>query len=468
MKKTLSILLSVLILLSSCVFFSSCAKVTEKDVEKNAYKTLSEAYASTIAAFFPDAANLNPAIYRATKNGAVTLSLESKTLLGEAGIDRISDTVYVNSSKEKIANDFSFTQNGEEYAARFFMNEEGLVLQSEDLFNQKTGFGLFPESLAENFKSSDLAKLFFADQDLNAIQEVLDQVDEAYEDAFDSLENYEEEAKEAFDRMAAVLKQKVTEENKQVVVSYSITNQTLKALLSEFENEILDPDNEIDQILSEMDDSVEIDLTFSIYLNQKTGLIDQITEDVSFSDPASDAKGTIDIQYTFGEDAIKILLDFNVDGEKGKGEFVLNKKEDDSSVSYTASVLLEDGEEKMEFAPFSYKFEKESGEFTAEFDLREIAEDDSALIVIGGKAEGSADKASIQITSIRYDEITINLDLQILFEANKKMPAEPDETKDVVKLTEDELVQWISDISSSKIAGLFGAQSETDSFAEAV
>ena len=50
-------------------------------------KTLAAQLCSEVRAFFPDAANLNPAIYRATKNGAVTnfilLGFEGLLLLSE-------------------------------------------------------------------------------------------------------------------------------------------------------------------------------------------------------------------------------------------------------------------------------------------------------------------------------------------------------------------------------------------------
>lgn len=475
MKKTLSILLSVVILLSSCVFFSSCTKVSEKDVTKEPYKTLSKAYAETLMQIFTDDANVLPAIQKATQKGAVSFSLKSKTLFADSGIDEIRDTVYLNAEEVKMANDLALTFNGEDYSARFFMDEDGLILQSEDLLNQKTAFALSPETLAEHFKTSDLAALLFPEQDLSEIQKALEQLEEAYEDFFDSLEDADESAEEEFERVSRIFKQSVLKQKidgkPYLAVSYTINNETIKAFLREYKDEIADPENALDEAISQLDESAAIDFTLRLFLNQKTALIDEITLKGSVTDLTTEekTKSEIDAKFLFAADSIQGLLELNEGEDHGEAELLLKKEEKDGAVRYQLTVKLDDNGEKTEFAPVSYEIEKKSGEFALEFDLKDVLDDETAFVVIEGKLEGESDRASIVIHSIRYDEVTLNLELQLLFEAGKAMPAEPKEPKDVILLTQDEIATLINDISTSKIGSLLtGAQSNTESLAEAV
>ena len=116
MKKILSLLLVLCMIATSCVLFSSCAKVSTKDVEKDPQATLSEAIQNTSASFFTDEANANKVINEALKSGSISVLFESPDLLGGM-ITKISETIYLDGTNQKFVSDTNVTMNSSSKSA---------------------------------------------------------------------------------------------------------------------------------------------------------------------------------------------------------------------------------------------------------------------------------------------------------------------------------------------------------------
>ncbi len=464
MKKLLSVLLVVCMLISTCVLFTSCAKVNVKDVEKNPYQTITEASMKTTAQFFTDDANISKAINKTSKNGAITISLESKTLLGEIGINKISDTIYMNTENQKYVNDIFVNYNNQDLAARLFIDKDGILINSEDILNNANTYGIYPETLAQKFKTSVWATTVFAGQNLDEIVESLEEFRDSYKKVFENEVDVEAE----FIKITGLLNQQLSEEkidkNKYIVISYTISNQTIKAVLNEYKDDFKDADLDVNDLIEEIDDNAIIDLTVNRYLNKKTGLfdLDTINGSITAKTDGENSKADIEANITYGTNSIN----FNLKGINGDDEYkasaILTKENTDATVKYSLTVSTSENDEKTEKNPFTYTYTKESGDFTLEVDLDgfEIADDINGKITIAGNVKGTDDTAEIAIKSIKHEDITLSLDFTVKFDSKATMPEKPTDAKDVIDMTEDDLTNVLNGIQTSKLGKALGLISE--------
>lgn len=459
MKKLLSVLLVVCMLISTCVLFTSCAKVNVKDVEKNPYETITEASIKTMAQFFTDDANISEAINKTMANGAVTVSLESKTLLGEMGINKISDTIYMNAADKKFVNDIFVNYNDQDLTARLFIDKNGILINSEDIINNKNTYGIYPETLAQKFKTSVLASTVFAGQDLDEIENTLEQFRDAYKEAFEK----DVDAKEEFNKLAGLLKQEISEEeidkNDYVVISYTISNETIKAVLNAYKSDMVENATDIDEMIKELDDSAVIDLTVKSYLNKKTALFDLQTISGFITSKLGDdveSKADINVDVTYGANSININFKGINDDDEYKASAILTKEATDSTVKYALALSVSENDVTKAIKPFTYTYTRESGDFIIDLDLSDIVDDESALIAIQGNVKGTADSTEIAIKSVKYDEVTLSLNLTVKFDATAQMPETPSDVKDAVDLTEDDLTNILNGIQGGKLGSALG------------
>ena len=142
-----------------------------------------------MAEFLTDDANIKRAIGGTLKNGVATISLESKSLLGDAGINKISDTIYFDAQNKKYINDITVNLKDQDIAGRFFVDKNGILISSEDVLNNKNTYGIYPETLAQKFKTSTIASTIFAGQNHDEIQDMLNKFKEAYKEVFEKLKS---------------------------------------------------------------------------------------------------------------------------------------------------------------------------------------------------------------------------------------------------------------------------------------
>ncbi len=450
MKKLLSILLVISMFVSSCILFTGCDKVKLKDIESKPYETITVATQKTMAQFFTDDTKIGKTIKQTMYKGATTVSFESKSLLDEIGIKKISDTVYSDVPNKKTAHDILVNYYDENLSARLFVDKNGILINSEDILNNKNTYGIFPETLASKFKTSVFASTLFEGQNLDEIVDILEEFRDVYKEAF---ENNEENEKAEFIKITNLLKQQIFEEeidkNDYIVIKYEISNSTLKSIYDEYKNDLIEEAPGFNDPFAELDESAEIYLSVKSYLNKKTALYDKtvisgfITQDKTNS--------IINACITYAAD--KMTFDFSVVSGKDEASLksVLNKEITDSTVKYVMDMTVRENDVSKEIKPFTYTYTKESGDFTVDLDLRDLVDDKEALITLSGNLKNSAEDAEITIKSIKYDLTTIFFDLTFKFEPNKSMPETPAEAKDVIDLTEDDLMNIMEGIQNSKL-----------------
>lgn len=467
MKKLLSILLVISMLITTCVLFTSCNKVTIKNVENKPYETLNNAYKDAMAEFLTDDANIKRAIGGTLKNGAATISLESKSLLGDAGINKISDTIYFDAQNKKYVNDITVNLKDQDIAGRFFVDKNGILISSEDVLNNKNTYGIYPETLAQKFKTSTIASTIFAGQNHDEIQDMLNKFKEAYKEVFEAEEtNIEAE----FNKLAGLLKQTFTEEKIEktnyIVATYTISNATVTDLLNAYKDDInkiaeaSGEEGDISDLIKDMNESLDFDFAIKVYINAKTALIEKNTISGVLTNKEDDENvtGTINGEITFAPQAINVKLEAKNTStdESAKFEAVINKTVDGSTVKFDVNIKVSEDDISKEMNPYTYTFNKDSGDFTIKLDLSDIVDDEKAIIVVSGNIKSDNSGAEIVITSVKYDDTTINLNLSIKFEPNKQIPQAPSDVKDVVDMTEDDIMNIMNGITTSKLGKLLG------------
>ena len=75
-------------------------------------------------------------------------------------------------------------------------------------------------------------------------------------------------------------------------------------------------------------------------------------------------------------------------------------------------------------------------------------------VVVKGKVTSDKNSAAISVNSVKYDNVEVELKLDITFNASAEMPATPADVKDVVDLTEEDLEKVMEDFQSSKLGAL--------------
>lgn len=460
MKKLLSLILVISMFVSSCILFTGCDKVKLKDIESKPYETITVATQKTFSQFFTDDAKISKTIKQAMYKGATTVSFESKALLEDIGIKKISDTVYTDISNKKTAHDIFVNYYDENLSARLFADKNGIIINSEDILNNKNAYGIYPETLASKFKTSVFASTLFEGQNLDEIEDVLEQFRDVYKEAF---ENDEENEKEEFIKLTGLLKQEFAEEeidkNDYIVIKYTINNQTIKAVFDEYKNDLIESTSDINNVINDLDESADIDLTVKSYLNKKTALYEKTV--ISGSLTQNDIKCDINCNITYGADKITFDFKAEADGDEATITATLSKETTDASVKYALDLTIGENGVSKEFKPFTYTYTKANGDFVIDIDLRKVVDDEEALITVSGTLKTSATDAEITVKSVKYNDTTISFDLTCKFEPNKSMPETPSEAKDIVNLTEDDLVSIMEGIQNSKLGKAIEKSMET-------
>ena len=462
MRKLLSFTLAFCLLLSAFVCMTSCDKVSEKKMEKDPISVLSNAMESSTSQFFADTANVGPTVAKAMKNGSLSISLEAE-LLEEFNVGKITETLYMNQKDKKYVSDTLVNFNGEDLTARIFLDDKGLVINSQAVLGSDLSYAISPATLAEKFAGSSLAKsIGVTDKEtVDQVNEVLSSVADAYKKMFES---NKKDAKELENKLLDILNITVSEQALPVegatsadcvVASCNFTNETYEAYLRLIMDEIK-LDNEelsasLDEAMDSMMDEMDIDLKINVFVSKKTGLCEMITIKGSFSEDSMEAPVEIDASVTFSKTAIKVSAQVTADGEVVTVAADLTKEESKDGVTYQLVAKAKQSGTSIILADLTAAYTKGSGDFTITADIPELIEED---VVVKGKIVSDKNSATVSINSIKYDNVEVELKLDMTFNATAKIPETPANVKDVVDLTDKDIEKLMEDFQSSKLGAL--------------
>ena len=441
---------------------ASCDKVNEKKMEKDPVTVLSNAMENSTTQFFTDTAKINPIIAKAMHSGSLSISLEAE-LLKEANIGKISETLYMNQKDKKVVSDTLVNYDGEDLSARLIVDQNGIIVNSSSILGSDTSYGLFPATLAEKFTSSELAEIMGLTEaeDIAEVNKVLSTVADAYKKAF---ETDKKDSNELSNKLLATLEMTVSEQKIPcdggkdmdcIVASYKFTNATyeayLKLMMEEMNITSETLSTSIDEAISDMKEEMDIDLTISVFVNAKKGNCEKMTVTGTFAEESMEKPAEIDASITFSATAITVSVDVTVDEEVATVTADLTKEETKEGVTYQFTVKVKQSGTSVIFADLAVNYVKSSGDFTITAELPEMIEED---VVVKGKITSNKNSATIAINSVKYDNVEVELKLDITFNATAEIPKTPADVKDVVDLTEKDLEKLMEDFQSSKLGAL--------------
>lgn len=459
MKKILSIILVLSMLLTSCLLLISCSKVSVKDVEKDAYTTISAAMQNTSESFFEKNADAEKALEKALKCGAFTLSFESDELMG-GDLTKISETFYVDSKNEKFVSDTSVTYNGKALCALLFLDEAGLKLKSQSILGSDKALAINVSSIKENLKGSTLAEILgLTDEDVAEIIEVINNIESELKS--NSEENLEK-AKEFYNELYALCGQTVTEEkiekDKYVVVTYTINNEAIKAIINKYvefmseyypEDMTEDLEEEIDAAIAEIDETVDVAINAKLYINRKANEITKITFDGSFTS-FSNEKAEINAEISFSETEIKATASASLPSEESmSAEMLIQKEKKDGNTTYTLSIDAKTGSVQIDLLNASYTSAKD-GSITVKADIYSDVYD-RMTFELKGKLTSAKNEMNLEFSSLKLNDETYTFKATFSAKAMSEIIASPSDAKDVMELTEDEWMEIAEEIQNSEL-----------------
>ena len=108
--------------------------------------------------------------------------------------------------------------------------------------------------------------------------------------------------------------------------------------------------------------------------------------------------------------------------------------------------VKEDGETQL---TGSLTYSKDSGKF-------KLSAGDDGEFVLEGKITGDESKATLAVSSVTVEEATIELDIEITFDADADIPSTPSNAKNILTMDEDDVEEFVADLKESKLFALFG------------
>ena len=451
MKRILSIALIISMLLTTGILMTSCSKVNASSVEKDAQKVIGESVKNAGAEFFDFGSGFEEVATKALNGGSAAISFEGEFL---GAIEKISETLYFNAKDEKAVSDTIIKVNGEDISLRAYLNKEGVILGGKDVFGSETNYALNLNTFFDKFPDSTLAAMFgFPSGD----EEIKKQFADMKEQLTSSVESV---SKDTANELLALLDQKVDTAKvtdamgksvKCVVVTYTVNNTTIKAFAEKVAQVGDIPKEELDTALEALNE-ISINGTISLAINQKNGNLTRC--DISLSITEEEVTGAFEGALCFSSEKITLNGSLKEDGTSiGELSFVFDKKEEKDKVVYTGKLDVKEDGISINALNIILTSEK-SGDFKIECDVFTEEGEDREGITVKGKLTESKNEAKLEITSIETQGITVSFNLAFEVKAKAEMPKTPDNAKDIVTLTEAELMELMEKLGSSKLAEL--------------
>ena len=490
MKKILSLVLVACMLFSAIGLLSSCGKaVNVKDFEENPTEALAKVMSNSNG-MFADELGIGEIIAGSANGGSVSIVFASDTLLGD--ITSINETIYMNGADKQFVSDTVVKYDGQDLAARVFVDKNGLILNSESLLGSNKYIEINMATLAEKFTDSALAQLMGMPDEAKAeVEQVLTTVKDVYEKYFTMFDDVQAKNAELATNLLEALEPTFTEatvsvdgkDYKCIVVSYTLNNKTIEAFMdvymdfymetmgdmfegfealagADIDEAMADMKTQIDEAMAEMNETVDIDLKLNMNIEAKSAAIisETLKGKIVLKDVYEGEEDTVnvDCEMIFGEDKITF------DGEwiYGDETFNLNAaitktvKGDTATFNAIANYkLVEDGEtEEGKIADITYTYTHKTGEFKLEGTIG--PEDDSMEFGLEGTIKVEKDTATFKITSVTADAVTLKFDLTVTFNKTAEIPARPTDATDVVDMTEGNWVDLITEIQNGPLGAL--------------
>lgn len=448
MKKLLACLLILSLLAASCTLFSSCiSKVSEYNLEEDPQKVIHRSLNTTAQEFFTDDADAVRVIREAMERGALSVEVERT---GEGEALKLSETVYRNLPEKQIVSDTALTLGDSEFAARLFMEPDGLILSGETVLGSKRAF---------SFRLSDVIGLLTeqlpgASDPTNVYGTLPEILDELYEQGFDLPSDEDEEN---LNRYLAQLDPFI--ENRTLTdadgrktrctsITYTLSNATIRRYMKQMVADMDVEQAEQEQLQAELDATFEklnrtaaIDLELCLTINRWNAKMELVEIDGTirtFEQYEEDRRDlTLDADVTFADDRIALVAQLT-GGEQPLGlQATLKKEVVNDTYRYKLDLDVTRGSITVEYLNLTYEYAKRTGAISLVADAFETPET-RATLAISGKLTVTKSYVNLVLDEIRYNDLAVNWKLSVLFDKTAELPPTPTNVKKLADLTEDE------------------------------
>ena len=463
MKKLLSVVL-LLMLFTLCFSLASCGGDEGVDVDlvnANALKVLTEAVENTNNKFFAgdESDSAYAAITEALDKGALEIKFDGGELINSligADLKDADATIYFDEASGKYAVTAGAKIDGTKVDGTVFVDKDGLKFMSESILGTKNTYALNLGSFIEKFENSALADL------MGGVPAGMFGPYENYMNAFKTeyekiLTETEIQENSLINVLLKKLNPTVTEGDGTVILTYTINNKTIEAIMKAAVEEAakianLEADlknmlnSYVAQIVPMLNEMATIDLKAEFHLN---------TDDSTFAKQS--IKGTmtvdgmavsLDMTTTFSENEIKMSETMDMAGRKLTTGITCTRAANGDDVTYKVVVKgsMNQGGQSVEFTACEIEAAyKADGNVSVKVSIPEnmgLGNSNMTTYELVGKLD-LTNGAKFTFTSIKVNGTALieGVSLTFNFIPGATAPA-AGTVKDIVDLTEEELLAF--------------------------
>lgn len=449
MKRILSVLMVLAMLLTMLLSFTSCAKVNEKKVEENPQAAIENALDASKDGFFGDKTGVKEV---ADKAAALSIVFESEALL--PGIKKIGLSINSDATTDKAVFDVFANINNEDLAAKLFVDKNGAIVSGKDLLGSDKALAVNFTTFLANMSTSPL----FQDLPAEAVTQIKDMVSKLQTEVTKVMDKTEADTQKNLNDIYKLLGMAVTAEKVDktdcVVITYTVNNTNVEAVVKHIAKPMLEMNEEIkdslDEAIAEMNETMTIDLAAKIYISKKDNTLAKMTLNGTLTNKEdAEQKVTVDVALNEKELTAKVAT-----GEETL-EVKVTYTEEADKIAINAEATMKEGEDSQTIKG-SYTYTKSTGKFVLAAEMGEMMKYE-----LGGSIKVENKKtATIVIDSLKMGEQeapAFKLTVTLGTEAN--VPAFPTDAKDFITLSVDEIADIAEEIKDSKIITLIQSMS---------
>ncbi len=480
MKRLVSIFTVIAMILSLGLVLSSCGEKPLGDPTKDP-SVMNEVYGNTASEFFGDPVAAD-VLASAWRKGSVDIHFA----LEDAGGAPLSvkETIYCDEKAGKLVSDTLLALMGQEVGATVWVDQKGISVYSESIFGGKDAYGINLQTLTEKLEDSALAKLLEIPDD--ALEELIAMLEGLTADKSSAetteLDAYVASLPEKINAMTHMSTEEVKGEDgktEYLVVTRTINNDSMKQLLdlisdvavtiagdSATDTYIEELNTVMTAIMEDFNGSLDFELVERVYIQKKAKRVEksELTLDIALKEGGSATGETVSgkLDTTFSDKNITLELEAIAAGQTLTGTLTIDKKVEGDVTTYTAKAVGGTSNVTLDIINATLSHDRKSGELTLDGD---VMIDEQNRIDFGATASYKVSKKELafSMVSLTAGEESFEFGdknvLSVTVKAEDELPAEPLNCRDIVSMSEEELVALMQKISESPLAELISAAS---------
>ena len=456
--KKISALLAIVMLLSAFVFaFSSCSPaLTVGSVQNDPVKALNEAFNKSNAEFFKDDTGIIDVIAQSLNKGSVNISADlTQLVMSPVKFDM---TAYNDGNSKKSSLNLNVTIGEENISGKVFLNSDGLIYSSEDLFGTAQAYLFNPETIASSLAGSALGNV------LGSNAEVLRETAEEYAKILKQWkESSIEKSNENTKKLLEALNYTVNDAGENVAIELNINNETFAKAFDLIIDQVYANESDkasikeqFNAILNSAETELNIDVKAAYFILKNGGMLDKIK--INGDIGIENSGVALDMEYSVNAEKISIFANAkSVSGSVETDIFNLNietvKTKTDATVKYTTTASMKSGNTTINIGSITFEHNNSEGKYKLELTLAKelFGYTENMTVSVSGDAKREGGKVTLTVSKISAPALLngsdLTLDIKLVFDKDAKLPEFPNDAKDILTLSEKEITDILNAIS---------------------